>query len=162
MREGGVRMRDRYIERNGLPTFRIDNAEYSQLFLGHAESSLQILQRLFWVAVVVAEEVGAMAVQDGTERHAVPPTGVEVGHLHLLVATEGWGGRGGRGGRGGGGGEGGEGDNGNDYMYTVHCVFKSGNDKNYTIYMYVHVSCVHAKTMMHHVPILLYLQLQCT
>ncbi len=69
-------------------TFGVDKSGDPQLLLGHIDGRSEVLQRLLWVAVIVVEDVGPMAVDDGTQSQPVPPAGVEVGDLNLLVAGE--------------------------------------------------------------------------
>lgn len=59
-----------------------------QFFLRHFEGPLQILQWIFWVTVLVVEQVRTVPVYDRTEGCAISPAAMEVGHIHFLIAGQ--------------------------------------------------------------------------
>ena len=82
----GCRHPDRQTQTDTPPTFRVNNPNDPQLLLCHFESFFQVFHWLVWVTVIVVEEVGTMAVKNGTERQTIPPATVKVFDLHILIA----------------------------------------------------------------------------
>ena len=65
----------------------VHNPDDTQFLFGCLERPLEVLQWSFRVTVVKVEEVGSVAIDDGTESHPISPAALEVGHTDLIIAA---------------------------------------------------------------------------
>lgn len=67
---------------------RVHDPYDTQFLFGRLERPLEVLQWGLWVTVVKVEQVGSVAIDDGTESHPISPAALKVGHTHLVIAVQ--------------------------------------------------------------------------